>query len=223
MTMKDINKRIKCWLEPKGFKQTSNKSVFVKDQGFYFIVASLSPHKAMSGFFFDLAVKFLWSTYEDISYDYTLGDSRVYGQEDPNPTLGGILYNSENLESELAYLMNEADKRIDAYISLADCNVLLKSLENRNDFVSIVNKDFDKRDKSKAVALVLCDRAIEAQGIFRNDSQYDFVSECFSKSCLSYDEFMRDLLNIVNSLRRRLEIKLKIKLEDIDEQVFVKN
>ena len=68
MTMKDINQRIKCWLEPKGFKQASPKSLFVKDQGFYFIVASLTPHKALSGFFFDLAVKFLWSTHEDISY-----------------------------------------------------------------------------------------------------------------------------------------------------------
>ena len=159
MTMKDINQRIKCWLEPKGFKQASPKSLFIKDQGFYFIVASLTPHKALFGFFFDLAVKFLWSTHEDISYDYTLGDSRVYGQEDPNPTLGGILYNSESLESELAYMMNEADKRIDAYMALADCTVLLKCLENRNDFVSVVNKGFAKRDKSKAIALVLCDHA----------------------------------------------------------------
>ena len=142
MTMKDINQRIKCWLEPKGFKQASPKSLFVKDQGFYFIVASLTPHKALAGFFFDLAVKFLWSSHEDISYDYALGDSRVYGQEDPNPTLGGILFNSESLESELAYMMKEADKRIDAYMALADRTVLLKCLENRNDFVSVVNKGF---------------------------------------------------------------------------------
>ena len=223
MTMKDINQRIKCWLEPKGFQQASPKSLFVKDQGFYFIVASLSPHKALSGFFFDLAVKFLWSTHEDISYDYTVGNSRVYGQEDPNPTLGGILYNSESLESELAYMMKEADKRIDAYMALADCTVLLKCLENRNDFVSVVNKGFAKRDKSKAIALVLCDHAKEAQEIFFNDSQYDSVSERLYKSCLTYDEFVRDLLDVINSLRRRLEIKLKIKLDDIDEQVLRRN
>ena len=223
MTMKDINQRIKCWLEPKGFKQASPKSLFIKDQGFYFIVASLTPHKALSGFFFDLAVKFLWSSHEDISYDYTVGNSRVYGQEDPNPTLGGILYNSESLESELAYMMKEADKRIDAYMALADCTVLLKCLENRNDFVSVVNKGFAKRDKSKAIALVLCDHAQEAQEIFFNDSQYDSVSERLSKSCLTYDEFVRDLLDVINRLRRRLEMKLKIKLDDIDEQVLRRN
>jgi adenylate kinase family enzyme len=37
---------------------------------------------------------------------------------------------------------------------------------------------------------------------------------------MSYDEFMRDLLDVINRLRRRLEIKLKIKLDDIDEQVL---
>ena len=49
------------------------------------------------------------------------------------------------------------------------------------------------------------------------------ISERLSKSCLSYDEFMRDLLDVINSLRRRLEIKLKIKLDDIDEQVLRRN
>ena len=217
MDIKDITKRIKTWLEPKGFVQTSNKRLFVKDKGFYLIVASVHPHKAFDGFCFDLAVKFLWSTSEDISYDYTVGDSNVYGQKDPNPTLGAILYDSARLDEEIAYLMNEANSRIEVYESLSDHQVLLERLQNRKDFVSIANHDFDKRDKAKAVALVLCGRASEARDIFVNDSQYDPVSEKLANSCLDYEELERVLLDAVNDLRRRLSTKMKIKLEDIEK------
>ena len=217
MDIKDITKIIKTWLEPKGFVQTSNKRLFVKDKGFYLIVASVHPHKAYDGFCFDLAVKFLWSTSEDISYDYTVGDSSVYGQEDPQPTLGAILYNGAKLEDELAYLMQEADRRIDVYESLSDYQAFLNRLQNRRDFVSIVNRDFDKRDKAKAVALVLCGRASEAQEIFVDNSPYDSVSERFANSCLNYEDFERELLDVVNNLRRRLSTKMKIKLEDIEK------
>ena len=217
MDIKDITKRIKTWIELKGFVQTSNKRLFVKDKGFYLIVASVHPHKAYDGFCFDLAVKFLWSTSEDISYDYTVGDSSVYGQEDPQPTLGAILYNGAKLEDELAYLMQEADRRIDVYESLSNHHVLLERLQNRKDFLSIANRDFDKRDKSKAVALVLCGRATEAQEIFVNNSPYDSVSERFANSCLNYEDFECELLDVVNNLRRRLSTKMKIKLKDIEK------
>ena len=217
MDIKDITKRIKTWLEPKGFVQVSNKRLFVKDKGFYLIVASVHPHKALDGFCFDLAVKFLWSTSEDISYDYTVGDSSVYGQEDPNPTLGAILYDSARFEEEIAFLMNEANSRIEVYESLSNHQVLLECLQNRKDFVSIANRDFDKRDKAKAIALVLCGRASEAQEIFVNNSPYDSVSERFVNSCLNYEDFERELLDVVNNLRRRLSTKMKIKLEDIEK------
>lgn len=217
MDIKDITKRIKTWIEPKGFVQTSNKRLFVKDKGFYLIVASVHPHKAYDGFCFDLAVKFLWSTSEDISYDYTVGDSSVYGQEDPNPTLGAILYDSARLEEEIAFLMNGANSRIDVYESLSKHQVLLERLQNRKDFVSIANRDFDKRDKANAIALVLCGRASEAQEIFVNNSPYDSVSERFANSCLNYEDFERELLDVVNDLRRRLSTKMKIKLEDIEK------
>lgn len=216
MDIKDITKRIKTWLEPKGFVQVSNKRLFVKDKGFYLIVASVHPHKALDGFCFDLAVKFLWSTSEDISYDYTVGDSSVYGQEDPNPTLSAILYDSARLEEEIAFLMNEANSRIEVYESLFNHQVLLDRLQNRKDFVSIANRDFDKRDKAKAVALVLCGRASEAHELFVNNSPYDSVSERFANSCLNYEDFERELLDVVNNLRRRLSTKMKIKLEDIE-------
>lgn len=216
MDIKDITKIIKTWLEPKGFVQTSNKRLFVKDKGFYLIVASVHPHKACDGFCFDLAVKFLWSTSEDISYDYTVGDLSVYGQKDPNPTLGAILYDSVRLDEEFAYLMKEANSRIEVYESLSDHQVLLERLQNRKDFVSIANRDFDKRDKAKAVALVICGRASEAQEIFVNVSPYDPVSERLAHSCLNYEEFEGELLDAVNDLRRRLSTKMKIKLEDIE-------
>lgn len=121
-----------------------------------------------------------------------------------------------SLEDELAYLMQEADRRIDVYESLYDYQAFLERLQNRRDFVSIANRDFDKRDKAKAVALVLCGRASEAQEIFVNNSPYDSVSKRFANSCLNYEDFERELLDVVNDLRRRFSTKMKIKLEDIE-------
>ncbi len=216
MDIKDIAERIKAWLEPKGFIQTRNKKLFIKDKGFYLIVALVHPHKALDGFCFDLAVKFLWSTSDVISYDYTVGDSSVYGQEDPTQTLGAILYNSENLDSEINYMMQEADKRINVYESLSDHQILLDRMQSRNDFISIVNRDFDKRDKAKAIAMVLRDQAADAREIFINNSPYDTVSELLAKSCVSFDAFVGDLLKVINASRIRLAAKLKVKLEPIE-------
>ena len=41
MDIKDITKIIKTWLEPKGFVQTSNKRLFVKDKGFVLVQSGI--------------------------------------------------------------------------------------------------------------------------------------------------------------------------------------
>ena len=215
MTISEIRKQFKVWLESKGFVRTSNINLFIKDQGFYLIVAELQPHKPLGGFFFNLGVKFLWSESDAISYDYSSGDTRVYGQEKPTNPLGAILYDSSTIDEEIRYMMSEANKRIDEYMVLSDMQVLVDRLSTRKDFVAMANSGFEKRDVSLGIALTMCGRGAEAKEIFNNASEHNSVAVALSQSCLEQERFVQDLVRIINSLRTKLSAKLKVKLDEI--------
>lgn len=215
MTIVEVRKKFKVWLQGKGFVHTSNPNLFIKDQGFYLIVAELQPYKPLGGFFFNVGVKFLWSESDSISYDYSSGNTRVYGQEDPTPTLGAILYDSSSIDTEMNYMMSEANKRIDEYEELTSPPILLDRLLTRKDFVMTANPGYEKRDVSLGISLVWRGRRTEAKEIFENASKYNPVAIILLQSCFDRERLNQDLLNVINRLRKKLSVKLKVKLDEI--------
>lgn len=65
------------------------------------IVVEIVPLRK-EGFFLNVGVKFLWTAYFDISYDYSNNDIRI---NVPNNPLGAVLFDSPSVDYEIEYIM----------------------------------------------------------------------------------------------------------------------
>lgn len=134
-------------LKGEGFVPISNKRLLVEDRGFYLIAVESVPLRKV-GFLLDIGVKFLWSTYYGISYDYSAEGTRINVQSNP---LGAILFENNTIDTDIRQLLTDAHKKIVEYRELSSFDVLKTKIEAQNDFEKSIHSDYEEIDVSLAV------------------------------------------------------------------------
>ena len=225
MSMDDVRKIFRPWFVGNGLKATSSKNMFIEDHGIFMIMAELQPLHNI-GFFMNIGVKFMWKTYEILSYDYTYKDLRVYGKEDLSQTIGGaVMFDSSTVDEEISYMQCSALERINEYRKHSDINVLEDRLANRSDTAVLCNEGYADRDIDLANVRMIMGKVEEAKSLYINAANHKYpyrfaqelISENFDK--IFFDERM---LQIINENRAGLSRKFKIKLESIDSFEYLK-
>ena len=198
------------WLKEKGFISIYNKRIFLQDYGYYMIVVELVPLRD-EGFMVDIGVKLLWSTYYDISYDYSNGYTRVCGFINH----GMVRYDSANLESEINLLKADAIGKIESYKNLENFNTFKYSIENRDDSTQRLNPGFEKRDVSRAIAKMFSGDPAGAMSILFEGSINNPVARRLRENYDSIKQFHDELITIINECRQGMSKKFKISLAPI--------
>lgn len=216
MNYQELKKLFVPWFEDMGFvAQKPSKRLFIQDRGFYIIMASFQPLHD-EAFFLSVAVKFLWTDREPLTFDFFVDDCRIYGKKIPNPT-GATYFDSPSFYDEIEYMKKQINKRVKIYQKLSKPACLAKMLSNRNDTAVIANRGYKKRDTDLAIAKVLLGKSKEASELFSNSlmHHYDPVIKELSDLCFDQDAFISKIIEITNELRKTLSKNLKISLEDI--------
>ncbi len=215
MNLTSVIKNFKEWLSERNFVQTRNKKIFIKDQRFYLIIVEIQPFYKI-GFFLNVGVKFLWSSSTYMSYDYTIGDSRIYSNTNVDETLGAILFDSCSFEKELCYIKNEADKRIQEYQKLTDFLYLEECLVNRNDFTKRANRGYSKRDMDLASVKIIIGNLIGVDEIINNAKNRHSVAKMLFPICDDLKSMRITLNKLVNDIRKNMSEEYKIQLINIE-------
>jgi len=203
------------YLKELGFVKGSKKGMWFKDCGFYLIAVETQPYMEI-GFFLGVAVKFLWSGKDYVTFDYYNvsynDDHRIYPKIDPSP-MGAVLFESKNLERELKYLFFELNRRICEYEELTDLNLLLKNLKIQYEYCKIVKPQFADIADLGVVKIMTGDF---------DGGMFDFrmISEKSDEikkllSCEDKNKFHAKLLQIINETRKHISSSQKIKLKEI--------
>lgn len=216
MNFQELKEHFVPWFEDMGFvARKPSKNLFIQDRGFYLIIAELQPLYDY-GFFLNLAVKFLWTDKDILSFDYSEGDSRIYGTPIPHPT-GATFFISPTLYAEIEYMKKQARKLIKKYQKLSKLKILSKKLSSRKDSVVVLNRGYEKRDTDLAIAKALLGKSSEAGELFSNSlaDYHDPLIKELSDLRFDKDAFTAKIIEITNGLRKTLSKKLRIPLEDI--------
>ena len=184
------------------------------DCGFYLIVFESQPMWGSNIVtFINLGVKFLWSNYYGITYDYSFEGDRIYVPDHP---VGALMFDEPDADVKLDRLLEDALVKITEYLKLQNFDIFLDRIENRDDFVKRANKDYEKRDTDLAIGKMFAGDKSGALEIFRNGAQYNEVSQRLLDNSGDMETFQKELLHIINNCRSELSSKLKIKLNPID-------
>ncbi len=210
--LNNVKKRLAPWLRQRGFISGNNRRILFEDNGFYLTVVEIQPCKGM-GFIINVGVNFLWKEFYGVSYDYAMKDIEITV---PNAPFGAVLFDSENFEAELAYVLSEAENRIDFYRELKDISILDKRLESRCDAIVFMNKDFLKKDSSRGITRALLGDIQTASELLLNDSAENRVAKTLYKLLDDTNEFKKALRQIITDCRSNFEIAQKIKFKQND-------
>ena len=213
MDEKSSKQFISSFFKERGLRATARKRVFVQDCEFYLIVAEIQPAVGKEGILLNVGVKFLWSNYYEISYDYSSGDCRI---NVPNDPLGALFWDNPNAELILDRLLNDGMDQIIEYRKLQDFDTFLYKIKNRNDFVQRANANFEKIDESLAIGKMFNGEFQEALTILQAASPKNEVALKLLENCNDIELFKCTLINIINNCRSAMAKKLKISLEPID-------
>ena len=211
MNLQSSKKTIFSFLKDKNFLSTANKRIFVQDCGFYLIVVEIVPLRK-EGFFLNVGVKFLWTAYFDISYDYSNSDIRI---NVPNNPLGAVLFDSPSVDYEIEYIMREAQDRIVEYQGMKDFNTFRLKIENRNDFAKKANPNLKKVDVSLAITKMFSGETLNSLEILHEAAQNNEVAQELLLHCDDLALFHDGLINIINSCRSVMSTKFKLILNPI--------
>lgn len=205
-----IKKRLAPWFMERGLISSSNRRVWYDDNGFYATVIEIQPCKGM-GIIVNVGVNFFWKRYSGVAYDYALGGIEVTV---PNATFGALLFDSIKFESELEYVLSETEKRIEFYRKLKDISYLDELLKTRYDAISIMNKDFLKRDSSREITRALLGDFKTAKELFSNDVQ-NSVAALLLPIVEEKDKFRQAVFEIISECRSNFATKQRIKLKEV--------
>ena len=215
MDMNDVKQLVGDELSRCGFQALPRRKLFVKDCGFYLILAEIAPLRK-EGFHFDIGVMFLWASHSDLVYDYASADTRINAKGDP---LGAVWFDDPPAvwDAKIRQILEEAMAKIDIYQTLTDMAALKNRLETRNDFAKLANPGLENRDISLGIAKMYTgEKPRGAQILAEAAKRNAAAAEIYD--CIDNTEMFRDkLLQIVNSCRSRLAKKYRIKLDPITE------
>ena len=211
-TLNEIKKRLAPWFMSHGLVSGCNKRIWFEDNGFYLTVVEIQPCKGM-GFIINVGVNFLWKEFFGVSYDFAIKDIEVTV---PNALFGAVMFDSENFEAELEYVLSETEKRIALYRELKDISVLDKRLESRCDAIVFMNKDFLKKDTSRGITRALLGDIKTASEILLNDSAENRVAKLLYGLLGSDDDFKKALRQIISNCRTNFEIAQRVKFKQND-------
>ena len=210
-----IKKQLAPWFLERGFVSNAQKRIWIRDDGFYLTFFEIQPYYD-DGFFLNIGIKFLWSSYFDVSYDFNIGDSRIDAQSEPMTEL--IFFESPKLTQEIAMLLQNADQRAKTYSDLKKLDFLLESLRSRRDFIAVANKGHSERDLDRAVAEIYANNFSKAKYLLQNNDAFypNPIAKKLLETCEDKTVFQTELLQIINACRDGVAQKLKIKLPPID-------
>ena len=216
MNYQELKKLFSPWFEEMGFvAKKPSKNLFIQDRGFYIIMASFQPLYG-DGFFLSVAVKFLWTDIEPLTFDFFVDDCRIYGKTPPHPT-GATFFDSPTIYEEIEYMKKQIKKRVQIYQKLSKPAYLAKMLSKRNDTAVVADRGYKKRDTDLAIAKVLLGKSKEASKLFSNSLEYhnNPVIKELNDLCFDKKAFTSRIIEIINDMRRTQSKNLKISLEDI--------
>lgn len=199
-------------LKGEGFIPISNKRLLVEDRGFYLIVVESVPLRKV-GFLLDIGVKFLWSTYYGISYDYSAGnDTRINVQSNP---LGAILFESNTIDTDIRQLLTDARKKIVEYRELSSFDVLKTKIEAQNDFEKSIHSDYEEIDVSLAVVKMFSGEHAAAKKILLAAAKYNEVAVSLLEHFDNIESFRSELISIINNCRKMMSCTRKLPLPPV--------
>ncbi len=215
MDMNDVKQIVGEKLIPLGFRPVPRKRLFIKDCGFYLILAETAPLRR-EGFHFDIGVMFLWTNNSDLVYDYACDDTRINAKGD---LLGAVWFDDSPAvwDAKVDQILDEAIEKIEIYQQIADMAVLKNRLENRKDFTKLANPGFENRDISLAIAKMYTGEKDRAAEILAAAAQKNSAAAELYKCCDNQALFHNTLIQIVNRCRSRLAGKCRITLAPIAE------
>ena len=213
MDPQSSKKLIASFLKDRGFFGTASKNIFIKDCGFYLILVESRPVWNGLGMNLDVGVKFMWSDYYGITYDYSNGDSRVNVPDHP---LGAVIFEEPSAEQKLYSLLNDGVQRAVEYQNLEDFDTFRYKIETRNDFVRRANAGHEKKDIDLAIAKMFSGDSSKAAEILKNASVISEVARRLFDKCHDIEAFRAELMDIINNCRSIMSKKFKRKLAPIN-------
>lgn len=216
MNVQDVKNMFSYRLKEMNFMPSANKRLFIQDRGFYLIVVEIVPWHNQ-GFMLNVGVKFMWSSYYDISYDYSDGDIRVYGDTDFSADTGVILFDNPKLECDINQMKYKIQQKVLLYQELDSFELFTHKIKNRNDFIKNANPGFEKRDVSLAIIKIFSGDFSGAEEILCAASAKNSVAAQLNEHCDSIEHFQNELIKIINQCRYELSGKLKITLDPVSE------
>lgn len=215
MDLKEVKKIFGRKLKEMGFLSTSKTSLHFFDKRFYIIFVEIRPIRDY-GFQCNVGVKFLWKKSDYISYDYTDGDSAIYGQpyDKLNP-MGGIFYDSPTVYEEIEFMLSAAEKKINDYHKLSNLHTMCYALENRDDFMVHANKDYRDRDGDLGIVKMLLNDRERAMYLLQNAAKRNPDIKDLIAYADNDDFFKEQLLKLLNCGRSLIKVKYKANLPEI--------
>lgn len=208
-----IKKRFAPWFQERGFISNYRKRIWYYDCGFCLIVFEIQPLHDI-GFFLNTGIRFLWTNSTEGIYQYT-----VYGGRAHNPEISSheyILFESDTIEEEIAIMLRDAERHIEAYKQLLSREGLLNCILNRDDLRKYVYKDWYEWDTNLGIAKMLNGDEIGGRTILSNPvNQKDSVALLLLE-CKNLDDFEEELLRIINECRVKFSAIRRIKLPTIN-------
>ena len=116
MKYTDLLRKITEIVFVHGFTKTINKRVFLKDCGFFGIITEIQPFRNY-GVFINIGVKFFWSDYYNVNYDYSSDSIRISEKTSISP-LGALMFDSPTFNKEFEQTTVLLEQKIDEYSRL---------------------------------------------------------------------------------------------------------
>ena len=216
LSFNNAKKIFGTWLKDKDFLSTHNNRIYLQDHGFYLTVFEISPlHN--SGFVLDMGIKFMWSSYYGISYDYSDCDTRVCSGYSFNAGMGAVFFDDANIGDEINLLKADAIKKIESYKEIENFETFKYKIENRDDFAKRANPGFEKRDVSLAIIKMFTEDRVSAEKILDEGAIKNPVALRLSKNDISKEVFRNELIAIINECRSAMSDEHCIDLPPITQ------
>ena len=214
MDLQSSKKSISSFFKERGFVQTSSKRILVQDHGFFLIVIEYQPVGGNMGFILRVAIKFLWSTFYAISYDYPRSNNSILV---PGSPICAILFDNPDADLLFNRLLDDAMVKIREYQELKNFSGFKNAIKTRYDYcASFAPQYVGSEDVSSAIVKMLSGETEEAVEILRLESEHREVARRLFANCNDIEQFQSELINIINNCRSELSSKLKIKLNPIE-------
>lgn len=214
MKYSDILRKITGIVFFHGFTKTINKRVFLKDCGFFGIITEIQPFRNY-GVFISIGVKFFWSDYYNVNYDYSRDNIRISEKTSISP-LGALMFDSPTFNIELEQTTVLLEQKIDEYSRLVFVEEFCQMIYERRDFVAVANPDFKNKDVSLAIVNMILGRSEMAFAILKNGSIDNHIASQLLDHTNDIADFIRVLTILINNCRLNLAKNLGVVLEPIN-------